>query len=356
MTDRHISGLRRVNSLQHPSLAQASNIFLHRSETREIFYHGYDNYMKHAFPEDELRPISCRPLFRESSNPAHFELNDVLGNYSLTLIDSLSTLAILASSPQSFKGRNKALEEFQQGISSLVEHYGDGTDKVGGQGLRARGFDIDSKVQVFETVIRGLGGLLSAHLFAVGDLPIRGYDPPSEERRAAKALHKGRGRNSMPGIRWRRGFTYDGQLLRLAHDLGRRLLPAFYSPTGIPYPRVNLRHGIPFYPNSPFNHDAEHGQCETTQPSSGEITENCSAGAGSLVLELTTLSRLTGDHRFEHAAKRAFWAIWNRRSSVGLIGSGIDAESGLWIGPYTGVRALPLLSPMLRGLTDVLGL
>ncbi len=42
-----------------------------------------------------------------------------------------------------------------------------------GQGTRARGFDLDSKVQVFETVIRGVGGLLSAHQFAVGDLPIR---------------------------------------------------------------------------------------------------------------------------------------------------------------------------------------
>lgn len=308
-----------------------------------MFYHGFDNYMKHAFPEDELRPISCRPLVRDTSNPARFELNDVLGNYSLTLIDSLSTLAILASSPQNPKGTNKALEEFQSGVASLVEQYGDGTDRRGGEGLRAKGFDIDSKVQVFETVIRGLGGLLSAHLFAVGDLPIRGYDPPTEGRRAAKAFHKAKKHTSLQGIKWRRGFTYDGQLLRLAHDLGRRLLPAFYTPTGIPYPRVNLRHGIPFYPNSPFNHDAEHGQCGTTQQPSLEVTETCSAGAGSLVLELTTLSRLTGDYRFEHAAKRAFWAIWNRRSSVGLIGSGIDAESGLWIGPYTGVCASLLL-------------
>lgn len=355
MTDRQIEGLRRVIFHQYLSLAQASNIFLQRSETREIFYHGYDNYMKHAFPEDELRPISCKPLFRDTSNPAHFELNDVLGNYSLTLIDSLSTLAILASSPQNLKGRNRALEDFQRGVAALVEQYGDGTSKRGGQGLRARGFDIDSKVQVFETVIRGLGGLLSGHLFAVGDLPIRGYDPPIEERRAAKALHKGRGRKSLRGIRWRKGFTYDGQLLRLAHDLGRRLLPAFYSPTGLPYPRVNLRHGIPFYPNSAFNHDAENGQCGTAQQPPGEVTETCSAGAGSLVLELTTLSRLTGDHRFEHAAKRAFWAVWNRRSSVGLIGSGIDAESGLWVGPYTGVLVLLLLGPVLRDLLTCLG-
>ena len=61
-----------------------------RQETADLFYHGYDNYMTHAFPEDELRPLTCRPLTRDRANPAHIELNDVLGNYSLTLIDSLS--------------------------------------------------------------------------------------------------------------------------------------------------------------------------------------------------------------------------------------------------------------------------
>lgn len=51
--------------------------------------------------------------------------------------------------------------------------------------------------QVFETNIRILGGLLSAHLLA-----------------------------TYPG--------YDGSLLRLAKDLGDRLLPAFRTPTGTP--------------------------------------------------------------------------------------------------------------------------
>ncbi|KAF2801661.1 seven-hairpin glycosidase [Mytilinidion resinicola] len=298
-----------------------------RQETRDIFYHGYDNYMRHAFPEDELRPLSCAPLTRDRENPAHIEVNDVLGNYSLTLIDSLSTLAILASSPPTKRGYNKALEEFQQGISLLVDNYGDGTEGPAGHGSRARGFDLDSKVQVFETVIRGVGGLLSAHLFAVGDLPIRGYEPREVTKRGKT------------GILWRNGFLYNGQLLRLAADLGERLLPAFYTPTGLPYPRVNLRHGIPFYANSPYNTDAEHGQCKKSPNGNVEVTETCSAGAGSLVLEFTTLSRLTGDGRFEKAAKEAFWAVWDRRSSSGLIGAGIDAETGNWVSPYTGIGA-----------------
>ncbi|KAI5270149.1 hypothetical protein E4T47_06402 [Aureobasidium subglaciale] len=296
-----------------------------RKDARSVFYHGLTNYRQFAYPDDELRPLSCLPLTRDRANPAHIEVNDVLGNYSLSVVDSLSTLAILASDPTSDLDDHNALDDFQEYVGLVVEEYGDGSPGPAGQGRRARGFDMDSKVQVFETTIRGLGGLLSAHLFAIGELPIRGYTPDIRE----------------DGIHWPNGFVYDGQLLRLAQDLGERLLPAFHTPTGLPYPRVNLRYGTPFYENSPLNNDPEHGQCHKTQKPKGsrEITETCSAGAGSLVLEFTTLSRLTNDDRFERLAKRAFWAVWERRSASGLIGAGIDAETGAWIGPWTGIGA-----------------
>ncbi|KAK1755238.1 ER degradation-enhancing alpha-mannosidase-like protein 1 [Echria macrotheca] len=298
-----------------------------RDETVGLFYHGFDNYMRVAFPEDELRPVSCTPLTRDAKNPANVELNDVLGNYSLTLIDSLSTLAILASAPPDEQGTGpKALRDFQDGVAALVEQYGDGRPGPSGIGLRGRGFDVDSKVQVFETVIRGVGGLLSAHLFAIGALPITGYDPrhPDDDPLDPRP------------ISWPNGLKYDGQLLRLALDLAQRLLPAFYTKTGMPYPRVNLRHGIPFYANSPL-HGSAAGATGATGPV--EITETCSAGAGSLVLEFTVLSRLTGDPRFEQLAKRAFWAVWYRKSQIGLIGAGVDAEQGHWIGAYSVIGA-----------------
>ncbi|KAL6714187.1 hypothetical protein ACLMJK_008682 [Lecanora helva] len=304
-----------------------------RQEAEHMFYHGYDNYMKYAFPEDELKPISCRPLTRDRQNPGHIELNDPLGNYSVTLIDSLSTLAILVSASPVSGGSNKALRYFQEGVIALVDQYGDGTSGDSGKGRRARGFDVDSKVQVFETVIRGVGGLLSAHLFAIGELPIRGYDPRKDFVSDSIQQEK------VASIQWSQGFIYNGQLLRLATDLAKRLLPAFHSTTGLPYPRVNLREGVPFYVNSPFNQNAETGQCQVNQNPTAELTETCSAGAGSLVLEFTTLSRLTGDPRFEQLAKRAFWAVWDRKSSIDLVGSGIDAESGLWTSGYTGIGA-----------------
>lgn len=280
-----------------------------------------------------MRPISCTPLTRDDHNPHNVQLNDVLGNYSLTLIDSLSTLAILASAPPDKDNTAaNALQDFQDGVVALVEQYGDGTKGPAGQGLRARGFDLDSKVQVFETVIRGVGGLLSAHLFAAGDLPITGYDPKKLAKPSKYRLQKG----EIPGIPWPNGFKYNGQLLRLALDLAERLLPAFYTKTGMPYPRVNLRHGIPFYVNSPLHEGAEPGDESEGGP---EITETCSAGAGSLVLEFTVLSRLSGDTRFEQLAKRAFWSVWSRRSPIGLMGAGIDAETGLWIGVHAGIGA-----------------
>lgn len=137
---------------------------------------------------------------------------------------------------------------------------------------------------------------------------------------------------------------YDGQLLRLAVDLANRILPVFYTNTGLPYPRVNLRHGVqqePYYNNSPFNANAEpfcnSEDSEVCDPQTPEATDTCSAGAGSLVLEFTVLSRLTGDGRYEELSKRAFWAVWYRRTDIGLIGAAIDVESGKWIAPFTGV-------------------
>jgi len=270
--------------------------------------------MNHAFPEDELKPLSCKPQTRNTDNIADVGLNDVLGNYSVTLVDSLSTLAILASGDNGSDGQSP-LKDFQAGVQALVELYGDGGERRP-CGTKACGFDLDSKVQVFETNIRGVGGLLSAHLFAVGELPIRGYDPEPATQ------------DDEIAIDWD-GWIYDGQLLRLAYDLASRLLPAFNTPTGLPYPRVNLRHGIPFY------RDGQAGVCRLDGTSSDprEITETCAAGAGSLILEFTTLSRLTGDNRFETLAKKAFWAVWDRRSGIGLIGNGIDAENGQWTSP-----------------------
>jgi mannosidase alpha-like ER degradation enhancer 1 len=90
-------------------------------------------------------------------------------------------------------------------------------------------FDQDAKVQVFEMTIRALGSLLSTYQY-LHRLP----DSPQDQ---AKAI---------PGVHLKKVDVkkYMGRLLELAEDLGRRMLPAFETKTGLPYARVNLRHGV----------------------------------------------------------------------------------------------------------------
>ena len=101
-------------------------------------------------------------------------------------------------------------------------------------------FDKDVSVKNFEVTIRLLGGLLSAYQ-----------------------------------------ATGDPRLLALAEDLGRRLLPAFSSPTGMPYMYVNLKTG----------------KTSGARSNPAEI--------GTLLLEFGTLSKLTGKPVFYEKAKRA---------------------------------------------------
>lgn len=233
-----------------------------RATTKDLWYHGFNHYMSHAFPLDELSPLSCTGRGPDWENPANIAYNDVSGNYSLTLVDVLDTLVVLDDPPG-----------FQNAVQNVLDWVS---------------FDVNTKPQVFETTIRVLGGLLSGHMFA--SRPDQPFYLP-----------------------W-----YRGQLLTMAYDLGNRLLPAFSTPTGLPFARVNLRHGV----------------------QRGESLETCTAGAGSLILELATLSRLTGDDRFEKAAYKAFFALWNRRSNIGLVGNTINIWTGTWTLPeVTGIGA-----------------
>ena len=134
--------------------------------------------------------------------------------------------------------------------------------------LTALSFDEDITVKVFEITIRLLGGLLSAHQ-----------------------------------------MTGDPKLLALAEDLGNRLLPAFDSPTGMPYRFVNLKTG-------------ETSGAETNP-----------AEVGTLLLEFGTLGRLTGRDEFYDRAKQALVALYDRRSpATGLVGDWISVESGEYTG------------------------
>ncbi|XP_010254901.1 PREDICTED: alpha-mannosidase I MNS5-like [Nelumbo nucifera] len=161
-----------------------------REKVRKMFYHAYDNYLTHAFPHDELKPLS--KTFTDSlSELGNLKLEHLPQNYNgsaLTLIESLSSLVVL--------GNNT---EFERAVLWLSENLS---------------FDVDARISLFECNIRVLGGLVSAHILATD---------------SSNRLVQGK---------------YKNQLLTLAEDLGQRFLCAFDTPTGLPYAWINLKYGV----------------------------------------------------------------------------------------------------------------
>src|ERR1700722_5124437 len=129
---------------------------------------AWRNYVELAFGHDQIKPVSGgAEEFFLPGGPA-------LG---LSIVEALDTLYLM--------GLDAELEVGVRWIERNLH------------------FDIDGEVQVFETNIRMVGGLLAG---------------------------------------WR--ATRNKHLLDLAQDLAQRLLPAFAeSPTGMPYRFVNLRTG-----------------------------------------------------------------------------------------------------------------
>ncbi len=127
---------------------------------------AWDQYRQHAWGKDEIKPLT--------GGSSSFPLKD--HHLGLSLIEALDTLWLMG----------------------LDDRFADGIDWV----EKNANFDVDGEVSVFETSIRLVGGLLSAHLASGSPL-----------------------------------------VLAKAKDLADRLLPAFDTPTGMPTRFVNLRTG-----------------------------------------------------------------------------------------------------------------
>lgn len=196
-------------------------------QTKEAFLHAWTGYKKYAWGHDALKPLSKthKDWYAQS--------------LVMTPLDAYDTMLMM--------GLTEEAKEAKALILSKLH------------------FDHDMSVQVFEVVIRILGGLLTAH--------------------------------QMDG---------DPKFLALATDLGNRLLPAFNSPTGMPYRYVNLKSGAV---SDAFNNPAE---------------------IGTLLLEFGTLSKLTGNPVYYDKAKHAFKAVYQRHSQIGLPGTILHVETGAW--------------------------
>ena len=140
--------------------AEAKAIRLERRDAvKNAFLHTWAGYKKHAWMRDEVKPISGTYL-------------DSFGGWAATLVDSLDTMWIMGLK-----------DEFELAASATK-----GIDWIGAG---------DGKINVFETNIRYLGGLLSA------------YDLSGNEVLLKKAMELGEmlywafdTPNRMPATRW----------------------------------------------------------------------------------------------------------------------------------------------------------
>ncbi|KAH6652245.1 glycoside hydrolase family 47 protein [Truncatella angustata] len=185
---------------------------------KDAFRHAWNGYYEFAFPHDSLKPISKTYV------------NDRNG-WSASAIDALSTAIIM---------------EDEDTVRQIVDYIPKiNFDKVS---------DVDRTVSLFETTIRYMGGLLSAHDLLSASM--------------AEKFHV--------------NDTILGVILDQATHLADNLKVAFNTPTGIP---INE---LLFEP-----------------PRVTDRTTNGLAAFGSLVLEWTRLSDKTGRREYAELAQKA---------------------------------------------------
>ena len=257
-----------------PSQIEANKMLL-----RSMFTHAYDSYFHNAFPASELKPLTCQP-----------GVFDLVKIPALTLIDTLGTLIIMGNYTE-FARSVERLRYLDKRMKSTFQ-MSQGESKDDKRGVEKGGlFSVNQNVSLFETTIRVLGGLLSAHQMAVAFVAnlvaksdvwdasgevlssitrvVSASEIESEnnivgggssvDRAHEDLLANDDGdshsclRESLPcptaelGAREKKNqkipsvsssehvptWEYDGFLLELAHDIGKRLLLAFDTETGV---------------------------------------------------------------------------------------------------------------------------
>lgn len=208
----------------------------------EAFQHAWKGYKQYAWGHDELKPIS-------KTYSEWFGLG-------LTLIDALDTMWILGQKQEFEEAKKWVIDELNLGKS------------------------VD--VNLFETTIRILGGLLSVY-----------------------------------------NLTGDQVFLDKASELGDRLMPAFNTPSKIPYSDVNIGLGTAHPPRW------------TSDSTVAEVT--------SIQLEFRELSRLTKNDKYQAAVDDVMKQIHRLEGKKdGLVPMFINTNSGKFshLGVYTlGARA-----------------
>ncbi|GFP58020.1 mannosyl-oligosaccharide 1,2-alpha-mannosidase [Trichoderma asperellum] len=218
-----------------------------RKHVVDAFEVSWDAYERYGWGKDEFHPVS-----KTSKNMAPNGLGWII-------IDSLDTMMLM--------NLTSRLQHAREWLSTSLT------------------WDQDQDVNTFETTIRMLGGLLSAHYLST-EFP--DLAPLTEDDEGA------------PG---------EDLYLEKARDLADRLLSAFESESGIPYASVNLGE----YKGLPSHSD---GGASST------------AEATTLQLEFKYLAKLTGEKNFWDKVEKVMEIIDGNQPEDGLVPIYIYATTG----------------------------
>lgn len=218
-----------------------------QERVRDAFELSWNDYAKHAWGFDEYHPVS------KGSKQM------VPNGMGWIIVDALDTLMLMNLTTEVAHAR--------EWIATNLT------------------YDQNHDVSTFETTIRMLGGLLSAHYLS----------------------------STFPDMAPLGKVGSDDLYLEKATDLADRLLGAYDSPSGVPYASVNLhtQQGIP-------SHD-DGGASSTAE-------------ATSVQLEMKYLSKLTGEVHYWEKAEKVMQVVDDNGMKDGLLPIFIYADRGSFRG------------------------
>ncbi|KAI5670883.1 hypothetical protein M9H77_11247 [Catharanthus roseus] len=232
---------RNKSNFESQNLKTGSHWKTRQQKVKEAFIHAWSGYKNYAMGYDELMPLSHRGI-------------DGLGGLGATIVDALDTALIM-------------------GIDEVVIEAGTWIEKHLPERITTKG-----QVNLFETTIRVVGGLLSAYHLSNG-------------------LNKG----PKPDV-----------YLENARNLADRLLSAFTSsPSDIPFSDVVLHESTA--------HPAPGGMSSTSE-------------ASTLQLEFNYLSYLTGDPKYSIESMKVLHHLKTLPKVDGLVPIYISPHSGEFSG------------------------
>ncbi|CAG8129739.1 unnamed protein product [Penicillium salamii] len=245
--DRGVELWKWAQTLEDEKSSESSDWAERREKVRDAFIVSWEGYEQNAWGYDQYRPVSN--VNQESTS----------GGLGWMIVDSLDTLMIMNLTSKVHRAR--------QWISTSLQ------------------YDQDREVNTFETSIRMLGGLLSAHHLSTqypNLAPLNDDDV---------------------------GAAGEDLYIEKAADLAERLLGAFDSPSGIPWSNVNL--------------NTSEGVVVHFDEGATPISE-----AGSLQLEFKYLAKLTGEAEYWEKVEKTMQLVDLQQPQDGLVRSAIHPDTG----------------------------